>query len=135
MDRRAGAVPVPSATAARSTFTAQVIAHIRRLTIGQPAALRALTERHGKFLRSTLVQACAATGRTDPQRLVRLGRRRALTPGVAGTRRRRRPGRQPARRAGDPRRIGDEAAILAGLSCFAMAGLEAAELGEVVNPP
>lgn len=130
MDRRAGAVPVPSATTARSTFTAQVIAHIRRLTVGQPAALRALTHRHGKFLRSTLVRACAATGSADPQRLVHLGALVELLhlaslvhDDVVDRADRRRGG--PATH----RVIGEEQAMLAGLSCFAIAGKEAADLG------
>jgi geranylgeranyl pyrophosphate synthase len=99
----------------------------------RPSAL-GLVRRPGKRLRSTLLAACAGFGDPDPDRLVRLGAvvellhmASLLHDDVID---------RAATRRGAPAAhtmIGAEAASLAGLACFALAGTEAAVLGAGVS--
>ncbi|GAA1851547.1 polyprenyl synthetase family protein [Actinomadura bangladeshensis] len=99
----------------------------------RPSAL-GLVRRPGKRLRSTLLAACAGFGDPDPDRLVRLGAvvellhmASLLHDDVID---------RAATRRGAPAAhtvIGAEAASLAGLACFALAGTEAAVLGDGVS--
>lgn len=99
----------------------------------RPSAL-GLVRRPGKRLRSSLLAACAAFGDPDPDRLVRLGAvvellhmASLLHDDVID---------RAATRRGAPAAhtlIGAESASLAGLACFALAGTEAAVLGEGVS--
>jgi geranylgeranyl pyrophosphate synthase len=134
VDRAAGAAPQSPAATARSTlrtdFTAQVVARMRELTVGLPEPVRALTDRHGKFLRSTLVQVCATVGEPNPGRLVRLGALVELVH-LASLVHDDVVDRADRRRDGPTAHVvmGEEQAMLGGLSCFAIAGKEAADLG------
>lgn len=115
---------------ARSGFTERVLARIRELTVGLPAPVRALTDRRGKFVRSTLVRVCAMVGEPDPGRLVRLGALVELVH-LASLVHDDVVDRADRRRGGPSAHLvmGEEQAMLAGLSCFAIAGKEAADLG------
>ncbi|WP_245868516.1 polyprenyl synthetase family protein [Actinomadura meyerae] len=99
----------------------------------RPSALE-LVQRPGKRLRSNLLAASAAFGAPDPVRLVRLGAvvellhtASLLHDDVID---------RAAERRGAPAAhtvIGAESASLAGLACFALAGTEAAALGDGVS--
>jgi geranylgeranyl pyrophosphate synthase len=136
------------AEARRQRFRAQVAARLRMLTGELAPPVRALAARPGKQLRSTLLYACATagpgrdavpdaasrTGRRGPAaglgQLVRLGALVELVhlaslvhDDIIDRAEHRRAG--PAVHVG----MGSERAGLAGLSCFALAGKEAADLG------
>ena len=115
-------------------FADRVTSRLRRLAGGLPDQLRpaveGLVERPGKRLRCSLVEACARYGTADPTRLERAGAIVELLhvasllhdDVVDGS----------AVRRGAPAAhtvVGIEAALLAGLACFALAGTEAADLG------
>ncbi|WP_051803077.1 polyprenyl synthetase family protein [Actinocatenispora sera] len=118
---------------ARAEFIALTGARLGELTAAVPEPLgtpvRALAERPGKRLRSVLLHA-AAVGATNPH-LVRLAALVELLHLASllhddvvdrGTSRRGAPSARAT--------VGDELATLAGLACFALAGREAAELGD-----
>jgi geranylgeranyl pyrophosphate synthase len=136
-------VPIPAAQvpADLSLFSSRVTGRMRELARSLTEPLRspvlALTERPGKRLRSSLLGACAAFGSAgQQQRLARLGAVVELmhlasllhddVVDRAATRR-----GLPAAHAV----LGDEGAMLAGLACFSLAGMEAAELGPGVARP
>lgn len=115
-------------------FISEVTARIWELAGGLFAPLRepvaALAARPGKGLRPLLLRACAGPGTGDRPRLARLGAVAELLHlasllhddliDQAATRR-----GAPAAHAV----IGPERAMLAGLACLALAGMESAELG------
>jgi geranylgeranyl pyrophosphate synthase len=119
-------------------YPERVTGRLAELARSLPAAVRpsalGLIRRPGKRLRSTLLAACAAFGDPDPDRLVRLGAVVELLHMAsllhddvidkATTRR----GAAAAHTV-----IGAEAASLAGLACFALAGTEAAAFGDGVS--
>jgi heptaprenyl diphosphate synthase len=118
-------------------FCAQVTGRLAELARGLPGPLRgpvhALAGQPGKYLRSMMLAACAGFGAAAPERLVRLAAlvellhlASLLHDDVVD---------QASVRRGLPAAhtlVGNEGAMLAGLSCFALAGQEAAELGEGV---
>lgn len=125
--------PATAAELARAQFTALTVARLDELAATVPEPLgepvRALAGRPGKYLRSALLHAAAA-GAAAP-RLVRLAALVELLHLASllhddvvdqGTSRRGAPSARAV--------VGDEHAMLAGLACFALAGREAAELGD-----
>lgn len=136
-DDRGVAVPNP-ARPGLASFSGGVADRLRELARQLPEPVRApvgdLAGRPGKALRSTLLAACARFGTPDPERLVRLGALVELLHLAsllhddvidrAATRR----GAPAAHQV-----VGNELAMLAGLGAFAVAGMEAAELGEGVD--
>jgi heptaprenyl diphosphate synthase len=119
-------------------FAGRVGERLRLLARQLPEPVRApvadLAGRPGKALRSRLLAACAAFGTPDPERLVRLGALVELLHLAsllhddvidrAATRR----GAPAAHQV-----VGNEMAMLAGLGAFAVAGMEAADLGRGVD--
>jgi heptaprenyl diphosphate synthase len=119
-------------------FSQRVVDRLGKLAGGLTEPLgspvRALAERPGKCLRSTLLGACARFGSADEERLVRLGAlvellhmASLLHDDVID---------RAAVRRGAPAAhtvVGDELALLSGLACFALAGTEAADLGDGVD--
>jgi heptaprenyl diphosphate synthase len=115
-------------------YRRRVTARLGRLAGGLPPPLRVpvhdLASRPGKLLRPMLVGACGAFGTPDPDRLVRLGAvvelvhlASLLHDDMID---------QAAVRRGEPAAhtvVGRDQAMMAGLSCFALAGAEAADLG------
>ncbi len=118
------------ADAERQRFGALVAARLRMLTGGLAAPVRALAARPGKQLRSALLFACARSGSADLGQLARLGALVELVH-LASLVHDDIIDRADHRRAGPTvhASMGAEPAALAGLSCFAIAGREAAELG------
>lgn len=120
------------------SFAEQVSERIRSLTrtLGPELepVVSSLVERPGKRLRSQLVAHCASLGDARPDEVVRAGAVVELLQVAsllhddvvdqAETRR-----HAPAAHVAH----GVEAALLGGVACLALAGLEAAELGAVVN--
>jgi geranylgeranyl pyrophosphate synthase len=90
----------------------------------------ALASRPGKGLRAALVAACAPAGSADPERVVRLGAVVELIH-LASLLHDDIVDRAPARRGAPTAHAvaGTELAALAGLACFALAGMEAASIG------
>lgn len=132
------AVPPPTELRGPTPFAAKVCDRVLELTGLVPQPLRSpicdLARRPGKLLRSMLVWASAEFGTADPVRLVRLGALVELLhlaslvhdDVIDAT----------AVRRGAPAThtvIGAERAMLAGLACFAAAGMEAADLGGGVD--
>jgi heptaprenyl diphosphate synthase len=129
-------VPATAGAATRAQFIALAAARLDELAASLPEPLgtptRALAGRPGKYLRSRLLHAAAA-GATTPY-LVRLAAVVELLHLASllhddvvdqGTSRRGAPSARAV--------VGDELATLAGLACFALAGREAAELGDGVD--
>jgi heptaprenyl diphosphate synthase len=128
---RSSTVPPPPEL---TGFSELVTDRLRRLSRTLPEPLRspvsALTARPGKRLRSLLLGACARFGRADQVRLARLGAlvellhlASLLHDDVLD---------RAATRRGAPAAhtvVGPEKALLAGLACFALAGMEAAAAG------
>jgi heptaprenyl diphosphate synthase len=116
-------------------FTEHVVRRVQRLADDLPAQLgsqvRDLAGRPGKHLRPLLLAACSRFGdQPDPERLVRLGAlvelvhlASLLHDDLIDQARTRRGG--PAAHTV----IGPELATIAGLSCLALVGMEAADLG------
>jgi heptaprenyl diphosphate synthase len=115
-------------------FTAQVITRVDRLADGLPptlaAPVRDLAGRPGKHLRPLLLAACAGFGEPDPDRLVRLGAVVELLH-LASLLHDDMIDRADVRRGGPAAHavVGPELATIAGLSCLALVGTEAADLG------
>lgn len=124
--------PVPSELA---DFSTAVTARICRITEGMPELLgplvRDLARRPGKALRPMLLRGCAGSAAPDPGRLVRLGavvelvHLASLLHDDVIDRASIRRGRPAAHTV-----VGSELAMLAGLSCFALAQMEAADVGD-----
>lgn len=118
-------------------FSVQVTAQVAVLADGLPAALRApvraLAGRPGKGLRPMLLAACAGFGRPTPARLVRLGAVVELLH-LASLLHDDMIDRAATRRGGPAAHtvVGHQLATLAGVACFALAGGEAAGLGDEV---
>jgi heptaprenyl diphosphate synthase len=114
-------------------YPAHVTARLLELVDGLDEPLRApvrsLAVRPGKYVRAGLVRICAGED-ADPRRVVDLGvlvellHLASLLHDDVVDRADTRRGRPTARAV-----IGDERAMLAGLACFALAGMLAAELG------
>src|SRR5579863_3616109 len=124
----------PSIAPALVEFTGQVAARLGTLASAMPESLRptvqALAHQPGKYLRAALLYACARFGRAEPHRIVRLGsviellHLASLLHDDVIDRADLRRGRPAAHLV-----VGEERAVLAGLACFAIAGMEAAALG------
>jgi geranylgeranyl pyrophosphate synthase len=114
----------------RQVFSAQVAARLRRLTGDLAPAVRALAARPGKQLRSVLLHACTRGAPAPLRLLVRLGALIELLH-LASLVHDDIVDRADSRRGGPAAQLslGEERAALAGLSCFAVAGKEAADLG------
>lgn len=116
-------------------FTDAVTARIGELAgdLAEPlrSAIGDLARSPGKGLRPMLLRACAGSGAPDPVRLARLGAVVELLH-LASLLHDDMIDRAAVRRGGPAAHtvIGSELATLAGLACFAMAGMEAADLGE-----
>jgi geranylgeranyl pyrophosphate synthase len=108
--------------------------HLERLTAGLVPPLRAavagLVSRPGKLLRSRLLTACAGFGEADPQRVARLGAVVELVH-LASLVHDDVIDRAATRRGGPAAHqvVGPEMAVLAGLACLGVAGMQAADLG------
>jgi geranylgeranyl pyrophosphate synthase len=115
-------------------FADLVTARLRILgsSLSEPlrSPVSALASRPGKCLRAMLLAACAQFGSAGPERLIRLGALVELLH-LASLLHDDVIDRAAVRRGGPAAQtvIGSEGAVLAGLACFALAGLEAAELG------
>jgi geranylgeranyl pyrophosphate synthase len=115
-------------------FTDEVSARIQQLAGGLSEPLRTLVSdlagRSGKNLRPLLLRACAGSDAGDAGRLVRLGAVVELTH-LASLLHDDLIDRSPVRRGGPAAHAvkGPESAVLAGLACFALVGMEAADLG------
>lgn len=96
--------------------------------------VRALAGRPAKCLRSMLLGACARFGTAEPERLVRLGALVELLH-LASLLHDDVVDRAAVRRGGPAAHtvVGQERAVLAGLACFALAGMEAADIGGGVD--
>jgi heptaprenyl diphosphate synthase len=124
----------PAIAPTLTEFTGQVAARLGTLASAMPESLRpafeALASRPGKCLRAVLLYACARFGHAEPHRIVRLGslielmHLASLLHDDVVDRADLRRGRPAARLV-----VGEERAVLAGLACFAIAGMEAATLG------
>src|SRR5262249_13334414 len=116
-------------------FAEQVAGRLHALGDGLPEPLRSpvteLARRPAKRLRSTLLGACARLGTPDPERVVRLGALVELLH-LASLLHDDVIDRAATRRGGPAAHtvVGPERAVLAGLACFALAGMEAASIGE-----
>ncbi|MCA2226570.1 polyprenyl synthetase family protein [Nonomuraea aurantiaca] len=128
---------MPEATAA-TAYSAQVQDRLRGLVAGLPRPARDLVtgfvDRPGKRLRSTLLGAAARCGPHDRERVVRLGAVVELLH-LASLVHDDVIDRAPTRRGAPAAHLvaGPELAVLAGLSCLALAGTEAADLGTGPN--
>jgi geranylgeranyl pyrophosphate synthase len=115
-------------------FAESVRARLLVLVGGVPEPLRSpvrrVAGRPAKFLRSMLLAACARFGTATPAHLVRLGALVELLH-LASLLHDDIVDRAPMRRGGPAAHtiLGRERATLAGLACFAAAGMEAAEIG------
>ncbi|HUR01466.1 MAG TPA: polyprenyl synthetase family protein [Nonomuraea sp.] len=115
-------------------YSAQVLDRLRELVAGLPEPARTLVaacvEDPGKRLRSTLLGAAALCGPHDPERVVRLGAVVELLH-LASLVHDDVIDRAQVRRGAPAAHVvaGPELAVLAGLSCLALAGTEAADLG------
>jgi heptaprenyl diphosphate synthase len=122
----------------QAEFCELVTARVTWLADGLPPELgalaRSLAARPGKLLRPTLLHACAGLGQPDPARLVRLGALVELLH-LASLLHDDIIDQQATRRGGPAAHTvaGHELAMLAGLGCFALAGTEAADLGQGVG--
>jgi heptaprenyl diphosphate synthase len=120
------------------SFAERVSERIRSLTRSLGPELEpvvaGLVERPGKRLRSQLVAYCASLGDPSPQKVVRAGAVVELLQ-VASLLHDDVVDQAQTRRHAPSAHVshGVESALLGGVACFALAGLEAAELGEVVN--
>jgi geranylgeranyl pyrophosphate synthase len=124
----------PSIAPALTDFIERVTARLGALASGLPESLRpeveALANRPGKCLRAVLLYACSRFGHAEPHRIVRLGsliellHLASLLHDDVVDRADLRRGHPAARLV-----VGEERAVLAGLACFAIAGMEAATLG------
>jgi heptaprenyl diphosphate synthase len=121
-----------------ASFAAQVDERIRTLTRSLGPELEpvvaGLVERPGKRLRSQLVAHCASLGDPDVERAVRAGALVELLQ-VASLLHDDIVDQAETRRFAPAAHVthGVEATVLGGVACFALAGLEAAELGAVTN--
>jgi geranylgeranyl pyrophosphate synthase len=124
--------------AALTDFAGLVTARLCTLAEGMPGSLRspvvALADRRGKCLRAMLLAACARLGAAEQSRLVRLGALVELLH-LASLLHDDVIDRADTRRGGPAARVvvGEERAMLAGLACFATAGMEAAAIGSGVD--
>jgi len=115
-------------------FAEMVAGRLLALGDSLPEPLRspvtALARRPAKRLRSTLLGACARLGAPDPDRVVRLGALVELLH-LASLLHDDVVDRAATRRGGPAAHtvVGQERAVLAGLACFALAGMEAAAIG------
>ena len=115
-------------------FSDLVAGRLRALGGGLPEPLRSpvstLASRPAKHLRSMLLGACARIGTPDPERVVRLGALVELLH-LASLLHDDVVDRAATRRGGPAAHtvVGPERAVLAGLACFALAGMEAASIG------
>jgi heptaprenyl diphosphate synthase len=120
------------------SFAEAVSERIRSLTGTLGAELEpvvaGLVERPGKRLRSQLLAHCASLGGAQPHEVVRAGAVVELLQ-VASLLHDDVVDQAETRRHAPSAHVahGVEAALVGGVACFALAGLEAAELGEVVN--
>jgi heptaprenyl diphosphate synthase len=120
------------------SFAEQVSERIRSLTrtLGPEleAVVAGLVERPGKRLRSQLVAHCASLGVPSPHEVVRAGAVVELLQ-VASLLHDDVVDQAETRRFAPAAHVshGVEAALLGGVACFALAGLEAAELGAATN--
>ncbi|MDO8187552.1 polyprenyl synthetase family protein [Conexibacter sp. JD483] len=122
-----------------AAFAEQVSARLRTLTRGLGPELEqvvcGLVERPGKRLRSRLVAICASLGTpADAQAVVRAGAVVELLQ-VASLLHDDVVDQADTRRFAPAAHVshGVESALLGGVACFALAGLEAAELGHATN--
>ncbi|NUP50583.1 MAG: polyprenyl synthetase family protein [Catenulispora sp.] len=128
------ATPAPPLPPDLAAFPAQVASRMRDLARGLAASVRGpvlgLVDRPGKALRALLIAACAAPGRADRRTLVRLGAIVELIH-LASLLHDDVVDKAPSRRGAPAAHtvVGPELAALAGLSCFALAGMEAASVG------
>jgi geranylgeranyl pyrophosphate synthase len=128
-------VTAASLPAELTEFAEQVAGRLRVLADGLPVPLRspvtALAGRPAKRLRSMLLGACARVGTSDPKRVVQLGALVELLH-LASLLHDDVVDRAATRRGGPAAHteVGPERAVLAGLACFALAGMEAASVGE-----
>ncbi len=119
-------------------FAAQVSEQIGSLTRSLGPELEpvvaGLVERPGKRLRSQLVAHCASLGELNPQKVVRAGAVVELLQ-VASLLHDDVVDQAETRRHAPSAHVshGVESALLGGVACFALAGLEAAELGGPAN--
>lgn len=117
-----------------ATFPAHVNSRMQDLARGLAEPVRGpvlgLVNRPGKALRALLIAACAAPDRADRQTLVRLGAIVELIH-LASLLHDDVVDKAPSRRGAPAAHtvVGPELAALAGLSCFALAGMEAASVG------
>lgn len=117
-----------------AAFPAQVSSRMQELARGLDESLRApvlgLVDRPGKALRALLVAACAAPDKAARRILVRLGAIVELIH-MASLLHDDVVDKAPSRRGAPAAHtvVGAELAALAGLSCFALAGMEAASVG------
>lgn len=124
-------MPLPADLA---VFPARVTSRMQELASGLVEPLRApvldLIGRPGKALRALLLAACASSGRAHQRTLVRLGSIVELIH-VASLLHDDVVDKAPIRRGAPAAHmvVGAELATLAGLSCFALAGMEAASVG------
>jgi heptaprenyl diphosphate synthase len=122
-----------------AAFAERVSARIRALTrmLGSEleAVVSGLVERPGKRLRSRLVAICAALGEPrDEEHVVRAGAVVELLQ-IASLLHDDVVDQADTRRFGPAAHVahGVESALLGGVACFALAGIEAAELGSSAN--
>lgn len=117
-----------------TAFAEQVRGRLLVLADSVPEALRSpvrgVAGRPAKFLRSMLLAACGRFGAPQPAQLVRLSALVELLH-LASLLHDDIVDRAPVRRGGPAAHtiLGQERATLAGLACFAVAGMEAAEIG------
>ena len=137
MDRWTSGSPTVTAASLPPELTGladQVAGRLRTLAEGLPAPLRSpvieLAARPAKRLRSMLLGACARAGTPDPELVARLGALVELLH-LASLLHDDVVDRAATRRGGPAAHtvVGPERAVLAGLACFALAGTEAASLG------
>jgi heptaprenyl diphosphate synthase len=121
-----------------ASFAEAVSERIRSLTRtpgpGLEPVVAGLVERPGKRLRSQLLAHCASLGDAQSDEVVRAGAVVELLQ-VASLLHDDVVDQAETRRHAPSAHVahGVEAALVGGVACFALAGLEAAELGEVVN--
>lgn len=124
--------------AALTDFARLVVGRLSSLAATMPGSLKSpvenLADRPGKCLRAMLLYACSRFGSAEPIELVRLGalvellHLASLLHDDVVDRADSRRGRPAAHIV-----VGQERAVLAGLACFAVAGLEAAAIGGGVD--
>lgn len=128
----------PSLPPQMQQFATRVNARVAELADAVPGRLRGpvgqLARRPGKQLRPMLLRACAGFGDRDEIRVVRLGALVELLH-LASLLHDDLIDRTATRRGGPTAHVvlGTEATVLAGVACFAVAGMEAADLGEGVD--